>query len=68
MLERDYVGEQPQPSPPYRTATAPFGIERPAPTLGQHNHEVLTTLLGLDDAEIVALEREGIIGTKPVLE
>ena len=68
MLERDYVGEQPQPSPPYRTASAPFGIERPAPTLGQHNHEVLTTLLGIDDAEFAALERERIIGTKPVLE
>ena len=68
MLERDHVGAQPHPSPPYRTASAPFGIERPAPTLGQHNHEVLTTLLGLDDAEVATLEGEGIIGTKPVLE
>ncbi len=68
VLERDHVGAQPHPSPPYRTASAPFGIERPAPTLGQHNHEVLTTLLGLDDAAIAALEGAGIIGTKPVLE
>lgn len=67
LLERDHVGEQPHPSPPYRTASAPFGIERPAPTLGQHNHEVLSALLGLDATEIAALERDGIIGTKPVL-
>ena len=67
MLERAHVGEQPHPSPPYRTAAAPFGIERPAPTLGQHNHEVLTAVLGLDDTEIAALERDGIIGTKPLL-
>ncbi len=67
ILERAHVGEQPHPSPPYRTAAAPFGIERPAPTLGQHNHEVLTAVLGLDDTEIAALERDGIIGTKPLL-
>ena len=68
MLEREHVGEQPHPAPPYRTAPTPFGIERPAPTLGQHNHEVLTSLLGLGDADVAALERDGIIGTKPVLE
>ena len=67
-LERAFVGEQPHPVPPYRTSAAPFGIERPAPTLGEHNREVLTGLLGVDAAEFAALEREGIIGTKPVLE
>ena len=34
-----------------------------APTLGQHNREVLTEL-GLDDDEIATLEREGIIGDR----
>ena len=37
--------------------------ERLAPTLGQHNGEVLKELLGLNDREIAALERDGIIGT-----
>ncbi len=67
ILERAHVGKLPHPVPPYRTSASPFGIERPAPTLGEHNREVLTALLGLDDAEIATLERDGIIGTKPVL-
>jgi crotonobetainyl-CoA:carnitine CoA-transferase CaiB-like acyl-CoA transferase len=38
---------------------------RPAPTLGEHNHEVLQEL-GLDAGAIKQLEDEKIIGTKPV--
>ena len=65
LLERDVVGELPHPAAPYRVGDAPFDIDRPAPTLGQHNREVLTELLGLGDAEIDALERRGVIGNKP---
>ena len=36
----------------------------PAPLLGEHNHELLREL-GLDDAEIAALEEDGVIGTAP---
>jgi len=32
-----------------------------APTLGQHNHQVLSGLLGLDDDEIARLEADGVI-------
>ena len=35
---------------------------RPAPTLGQHNDEVLRELLGLSDAEIAGLREAGVIG------
>ena len=38
---------------------------RPAPTLGEHNTEVLTEL-GLSAEEILALEAEQVIGTRPV--
>lgn len=38
---------------------------RPAPTLGQHNHEVLSGILGLDDAEIAQLAEKRVIGTRP---
>jgi crotonobetainyl-CoA:carnitine CoA-transferase CaiB-like acyl-CoA transferase len=37
----------------------------PAPTLGQHNHEVLSGLLGMSDEEIAALEEEKVIATRP---
>ena len=37
----------------------------PAPTLGQHNHEVLSGLLGLSDAEIAELEEQQVIATRP---
>jgi hypothetical protein len=33
--------------------------------LGQHNREVLQSLLGLSDAELEKLEEDGIIGTAP---
>ncbi len=37
----------------------------PAPTLGQHNREILTGLLGLTDAEVDLLTEQGVIGTRP---
>jgi crotonobetainyl-CoA:carnitine CoA-transferase CaiB-like acyl-CoA transferase len=39
----------------------------PAPTLGEHNHEVLSGLLGLSDEEIAQLETLQVIATKPNL-
>jgi crotonobetainyl-CoA:carnitine CoA-transferase CaiB-like acyl-CoA transferase len=38
---------------------------RPAPTLGQHNDEVLGGELGLTAAELVGLRERGIIGERP---
>jgi len=40
-------------------------FERPAPTLGEHNEEILRELAGLDHAAIEALERIEIIGKRP---
>jgi crotonobetainyl-CoA:carnitine CoA-transferase CaiB-like acyl-CoA transferase len=37
----------------------------PPPTLGQHNREVLSGILGLGDDEMAQLEADGIIGTRP---
>ena len=67
LMERPVVGEIPHPAAPYRVGKAPFDIDRAAPTLGQHNREVLAELLGLGDEEIASLEEQGIIGTKPRL-
>jgi CoA:oxalate CoA-transferase len=40
---------------PYRFSAARSGVRGPAPHRGEHNHEVLKTWLGSDDAEIDAL-------------
>ena len=65
-IERPFVGRHAQPSPAYREHGAPYPIERPAPTLGQHNEEVLRGLLGVSDAEIRRLTSAGVIGTQAV--
>jgi hypothetical protein len=52
------------PSVAYREgdAQAPYAIEHLAPTLGQHNEEVLRDLLGLTAGEIEQLRDDGVIG------
>ncbi|WP_244485670.1 CaiB/BaiF CoA transferase family protein [Bradyrhizobium tropiciagri] len=62
-IERAFVGLHPQPSMPIREGGRPYAIRTAAPTLGEHNGEILSELLGLSEAEIVQLAREGIIGT-----
>tara|TARA_Y100001935_G_C17219168_1_gene464275 strand:- start:313 stop:1035 length:723 start_codon:yes stop_codon:yes gene_type:complete len=66
-LERAFVGNQPHPSPPWRNGTEAIKIKEPAPTLGQHNTEILKDWLGLNEAELGGLEKRGIIGNKPRL-
>jgi crotonobetainyl-CoA:carnitine CoA-transferase CaiB-like acyl-CoA transferase len=64
--DRPFMGPHLLPSVAYREGDArhPYPIVRLAPTLGQHNHEVLRDLLGLGDDEIAALERDEVIGTQ----
>lgn len=66
-MERPHVGELLHPAAPYRVGDVPFDIRRVAPTLGQHNREVLSELLDLTAAEIDELEERGIIGDRPRL-
>lgn len=62
---RKFMGPHLLPSVSYRDgdAAAPYPITRLAPTLGQHNEEVLGEVLGLSASEIAKLEADGIIGT-----
>lgn len=53
------------PGAPYKLSTIEGWIRSPAPTLGQHNREVLAERLGLGDDELDELERQGVIGTRP---
>jgi benzylsuccinate CoA-transferase BbsF subunit len=46
---------------PFRFTHTPVQPRRPAPLLGEHTREVLNDLLGLGDAEIDALEAEGVL-------
>jgi crotonobetainyl-CoA:carnitine CoA-transferase CaiB-like acyl-CoA transferase len=64
-VDRPFMGPHLLPSVAYREGDAelPYAIERLAPTLGQHNEEVLRDLLGLGDLEIAELREAEIIGT-----
>lgn len=54
---------------PVRFAAGPQRFHRmPAPMLGEHNSEILSSLLGISDAEIGALEAAGVIGSRPIGE
>jgi crotonobetainyl-CoA:carnitine CoA-transferase CaiB-like acyl-CoA transferase len=64
-VEHAVVGRQPIPTVPFRYASVPRWLRRAAPTLGEHNRELLAGLLGLADADLAALESSGIIGTRP---
>ncbi len=59
------VGTHPVPGVPFRYASRERWIRFPAPTMGQHNREILGDLLGLSEAEIDAVEAEGVIGSRP---
>jgi crotonobetainyl-CoA:carnitine CoA-transferase CaiB-like acyl-CoA transferase len=67
-IDRAFIGKHPQPSMPFREAEEPFPIRSAPPTLGEHNREILGGLLGLSDAEIDALARDGIIGTEMLMD
>ena len=55
-LEHPVVGQMSHVGIPWLLTDGTNGVRSPAPTLGQHTHEVLTDVLGLSEAEIAALE------------
>ena len=66
-VDNPLVGEQYYPTWPVRLSAGPARVwTAPAPTLGQHNVEVLRDELGIDDDELARLEAEHVIGTTPV--
>ena len=67
-VDRPFIGPHLMPTVAYRenNAVLPARIRMPAPTLGQHNRDVLGGLLGLSDAELAGLEERGIIGTEAI--
>ncbi len=51
---------------PWNFSAMPLSIKGPAPTFGQHNHEVLRDILGYDDSRCAALQSAGVIADKPL--
>ena len=63
-LDHERVGVRRYPGWPVQFSFADQHHFRGAPTLGQHNREILTEDLELTDAEVDGLAERGVIGTK----
>jgi crotonobetainyl-CoA:carnitine CoA-transferase CaiB-like acyl-CoA transferase len=65
-VDHSVVGTHEVMALPFRLASRdePW-FDRPAPTLGQHNREVLGDVLGLATTALDELEADGVIGTAP---
>jgi crotonobetainyl-CoA:carnitine CoA-transferase CaiB-like acyl-CoA transferase len=55
------AGDFRYPGPPYRLSASPVRMVRAAPTLGQHNREILCDELDLADSEFASLNRAGVV-------
>jgi crotonobetainyl-CoA:carnitine CoA-transferase CaiB-like acyl-CoA transferase len=65
LVERTEVAPGFLPGPVVRLCGTPGAISRPAPLFGEHTREVLAERLGLDEAELDALEAAGVTSTVP---
>jgi crotonobetainyl-CoA:carnitine CoA-transferase CaiB-like acyl-CoA transferase len=64
-IDHPVVGRLATPTLPFRFASVDHWLRTPAPTLGQHNHEILVGELGVDEATYAELEAAQVIGTRP---
>lgn len=60
-LEHPTAGTVRLPNFPIKFSKTPGEVLIPAPTLGQHNEEILSTFLGYSKEEIEALRKDGVI-------
>ena len=65
QVDHPQVGPKWYPGFAWRMSETPGQVHWPAPTLGQHNHQIYSQLLGLTNNQIADLETQGAIGTKP---
>jgi crotonobetainyl-CoA:carnitine CoA-transferase CaiB-like acyl-CoA transferase len=60
-VDHPIAGPLKYPGAPFKMSRSPFALCRPAPTLGQHNEEVLLGLLGYGGDDLVRLRERDII-------
>jgi crotonobetainyl-CoA:carnitine CoA-transferase CaiB-like acyl-CoA transferase len=51
-----------------KLSRTPSSVRMAAPTLGQHNKEVLGGMLGMTDEQLAQLEKDEVIGTVPTVD
>ena len=59
--EHPVLGRITMPNVPFTFSDVDVTPRRPAPLLGEHNREILTTILGYSRAEAEALERDSVL-------
>jgi crotonobetainyl-CoA:carnitine CoA-transferase CaiB-like acyl-CoA transferase len=67
VVDHPVVGRLPTPTPPFRFGSVSRWLRSAAPTLGQHNTEILGGRLGCSPEELESLTKAGVIGTRPAL-
>lgn len=65
QIEHPLVGSRTLPTLPFSYASVDRWYKRPAPLLGEHNVEILSTVLGASQDRIGALQEAGIIADWP---
>ncbi|MBI2866332.1 MAG: CoA transferase [Chloroflexi bacterium] len=65
-VEHAAAGTHLYPALPWKASRTPGDIRRPPPAFGEHNRWALEELLGLPLEEVSALERQGVIASRPV--
>lgn len=64
-LDQPEVGPFTTPVMPIDLSSTPARIRGPAPTLGQHNRQVLEADLGIDSDRFRALIQAGVVADEP---
>jgi crotonobetainyl-CoA:carnitine CoA-transferase CaiB-like acyl-CoA transferase len=64
-VDHPSLGRYPAPGFPFRFASVDRWLHTGAPMFGEHNHDVLTRILGHSDEDVARLEADGVIGSRP---